>query len=278
MKKIIIGIGVILVFLIGIYFVFIKKEKLVPSPYTIHSESVEINLKNITKTSVTIQLSNPTNQDYSYEEYYAIEQKIHDAWYQVKQIQTCIHYDVKHSLESNTTKQQQINFENCYGELTPGIYRIVKEVHTENNDALEKFYIASEFKITEDTELKLNKSSYTINNEFVSMEIKKGTLSKKQATIQLINHTNEPFSYGNPYCVEQEIDGAWYSMILVNELAFNLPSYTLNAKETKEMQIGFEYPYGELSTGKYRIVKNVDRKNEEGQLESFYIAVEFTIE
>ena len=71
-------------------------------------------------------------------------------------------------------------------------------------------------------------------------------------------------------------DGKWHKINV--ELYFNLPAFQLLPKESKEIELNWEDGYGKLTKGEYRIIKDVDYEYEEGRYESFYIAVEFTIE
>lgn len=58
----------------------------------------------------------------------------------------------------------------------------------------------------------------------------------------------------------------------------SLLSFGKSWKASKEIELNWEDGYGKLTKGEYRIIKDVDYEYEEGRYESFYIAVEFTIE
>lgn len=55
--------------------------------------------------------------------------------------------------------------------------------------------------------------------------------------------------------------------------------YIIEPKETKQIKITWEYHYGKLSSGKYRIIKDVFRNIDIpiDENDNYYIAVEFTI-
>ena len=59
---------------------------------------------------------------------------------------------------------------------------------------------------------------------------------------------------------------------------FTLPEFGLLPKETIEFKINFEYGYGKLASGKYRLVKDITVEYEDDSRESFNITAEFTIE
>lgn len=92
----------------------------------------------------------------------------------------------------------------------------------------------------------------------VIMQIKDNTLSNIGLTMILKNQSNINLQYGNPYTIEEYKEGYWKTVNLINEMAFNLPAYGLKKGESKEINVNWEYGYGKLFKGKYRIVKNFD--------------------
>lgn len=121
-----------------------------------------------------------------------------------------------------------------------------------------------------------SKSDIKIMQNDVIMTIKEGTLTNKGATLILTNNSDKNLQYGNPYEIEIKKDGKWHKINV--ELYFNLPAFQLLPKESKEIELNWEDGYGKLTKGEYRIIKDIDYEYEEGRYESFYIAVEFTIE
>lgn len=121
-----------------------------------------------------------------------------------------------------------------------------------------------------------SKSAIQILQNDVTMSIKNGTLTNKGATLILTNHSDKNFQYGNPYEIEIKKEGEWYKIDV--QLNFTLPAFILKAKETKEMELNWEKGYGKLANGTYRIIKDIDYEKEEGNFETFNVAVAFTIE
>lgn len=119
------------------------------------------------------------------------------------------------------------------------------------------------------------KSNIQIFQNDVSLSIKDGSLKNTGATLILTNNSDKNFQYGSPYEIEIKKDGEWYKINV--ELYFTMPAFGLQSKETKEMKLNWENGYGKLSSGTYRIIKNIDYEKEEGNFENFNIAVEFTI-
>lgn len=121
-----------------------------------------------------------------------------------------------------------------------------------------------------------NKSDIKISQNDVVMTIKEETLTNKGVTLVLTNNGDKNFQYGNPYEIEIKKDGEWHKINV--ELNFTLPAFGLKSKESKEIELNWEHGYGKLAEGTYRIVKGIDYEYEKGKYETFYVAIEFTIE
>lgn len=121
-----------------------------------------------------------------------------------------------------------------------------------------------------------NKSDVQISQNDVSLSIKDGTLKNTGATLVLTNNIDKDFYYGNPYKIEIKKDGEWHKINV--QLDFTLPAFGLKAKETKEIELDWEHGYGKLASGTYRIIKSIDYEKEEGNFETFNVAVDFTID
>ena len=120
-----------------------------------------------------------------------------------------------------------------------------------------------------------NKSDIKISQGDVSMSIKDGTLKNTGATLILTNNSDKEFQYGNPYKMEIKQNGEWHEINV--EINFNLPAFSLKSKESKEIELNWENGYGKLTSGTYRIIKEINYEKEEGNVETFNVAVEFTI-
>ena len=120
-----------------------------------------------------------------------------------------------------------------------------------------------------------DKSDIIISENDVTMSIKEKTLTDTSATIILTNNSDKDFQYGNPYEIEIKKDGEWHKINV--ELNFTLPAFDLKSGESKEIKLGWKEGYGKLASGTYRIIKHVSYEKEEGNFETFNIAVEFNI-
>lgn len=117
-------------------------------------------------------------------------------------------------------------------------------------------------------------------NDDVALTIKPGTQTAKGATIIIKNNTEEIITYGESYYLEKEKNNKWYKLNTINPLKFNAIAYKLKDKESIEMKVNWSYSYGDLGSGKYRLVKDIfiDSDKTTNELENGRIFVEFSID
>ena len=103
--------------------------------------------------------------------------------------------------------------------------------------------------------------------ENVSISIR--DVSAAGATVIVKDTNAEPYIYGSWYAVEQERNGEWYEVkTVINNYGFDALGYVPNENGEVEFTISWEWLYGKLPAGQYRLLKQVN-----GQ----YIAVTFTV-
>ena len=97
-------------------------------------------------TGATLVLKNDSDVDVIYGNPYEIEIKKDGKWYK---IQVMIDFTLPaYYLKSKETKEIELNWENGYGKLSKGNYRIIKSIDIEKeNEIFETFYISAEFTI-----------------------------------------------------------------------------------------------------------------------------------
>ena len=94
-------------------------------------------------------------------------------------------------------------------------------------------------------------------------------ISLTGATVIITDTNKEPYVYGEWYRIEKNIDGKWQEVKTVtNNYGFNEIGYLPDKNNAVKFVIDWEYLYGELSLGSYRILKQVNNQ---------YISVEFSI-
>lgn len=119
-----------------------------------------------------------------------------------------------------------------------------------------------------------------VNNfDHVSMEVKKEGLSSKGITLIFENNSDKNCIYGEFFSLEKSIDGKWYGLPVVVEgdYGFNDIGYKLNPGEVEEFQVKWEWLYGSIENGHYRIVKDISDFRGSGDFDVYYLAAEFTI-
>ena len=87
----------------------------------------------------------------------------------------------------------------------------------------------------------------------------------------IVKDTNETSElYGEWYKIEKNIDGTWYDVAtVIDNYGFSYIGYLTNDNNEVSFEINWEWLYGSLPTGTYRILK---------QAYSQYISIEFEIQ
>lgn len=105
--------------------------------------------------------------------------------------------------------------------------------------------------------------------EIENVSINISDISLTGATITIKDSNETPYTYGEWYIVEKNINGKWYEVKpIIKEYGFNSMGYLPDENNEVKFVINWEWIYGELSLGSYRILKQVDNQ---------YIGVEFDI-
>lgn len=111
----------------------------------------------------------------------------------------------------------------------------------------------------------------------ITMTIKEDTLTRTGATIIITDTTGLNNIYGSSYRIDKKEDGIWQQAKIVIEgnYGFTLEGYHVDKNNKLEMKIDWEWLYGKLTEGQYRIVKDTSKIGEQTNHE---FCVEFTIE
>lgn len=114
----------------------------------IRKNDVTLSVKEGTLTNkcATFILKNNSNKSFLYGHPYEMEIKDNGEWHKIELI---IDFDLKaYTLGSNDTKELEIDWENSYGKLKKGTYRIIKNIYYEDPEGKDAtFYLAAEFEI-----------------------------------------------------------------------------------------------------------------------------------
>jgi hypothetical protein len=108
--------------------------------------TLSIKEETLTKTSATLILKNNSNVDVQYGNPYEIEIKQDGSWHKIN---VQLNFTLpSYELKSGESKEIELNWQNGYGELSNGEYRIIKDIDVEKEDGtFESFYVSTEFTI-----------------------------------------------------------------------------------------------------------------------------------
>ncbi|MBM7577835.1 immunoglobulin-like domain-containing protein [Jeotgalibacillus terrae] len=115
--------------------------------------------------------------------------------------------------------------------------------------------------------------------EGVSMKMKEGSVSSKGATVVIKNDSDREVMYGNAYILEKKVNGEWFEVPITveGEYGFTAIGYTIAPGSSAEKEMEWDWLYGELNKGEYRILKGINYSVSENSKKRNYLAVEFTI-
>lgn len=116
--------------------------------------------------------------------------------------------------------------------------------------------------------------------ENVTMTIKEGTLTKTGATVIITDLSGDDNTYGDEFRIDKKENNKWKKLEVVvrGDYGFHMVGYHVNEDDILEMDINWEWLYGKLSKGEYRIVKSAAITKDNSYLGDKYVYVEFVIE
>lgn len=120
----------------------------------------------------------------------------------------------------------------------------------------------------------------TINNfDGITMAVKEGTASSTKLTIAFKNNSSSQCIYGEYFGLEKKINGRWYQLPVAidGNYGFNDIGYDLASGDHKEWSVDWNWLYGSLDKGEYRIVKDILDFRSTGNYDTYYLAAEFSI-
>lgn len=110
-----------------------------------------------------------------------------------------------------------------------------------------------------------------IELEDVTLSIKEGTLTKSGATFIITDLSDEENVYGEGYIIEKKIGEEWIELKpIIDNYGFNMIGYLVDENNTLELDHNWEWLYGKLDSGEYKLIKVIDYNT--------YISCEFKID
>lgn len=98
----------------------------------------------------------------------------------------------------------------------------------------------------------------------ITMEIKEETLTTKGATVVIKDTTEGERTYGEWFRIDHKEGKKWVSLKTITDsnYGFNLMGYSLDENHEVYFEIDWEWIYGSLQPGTYRIVKKTPENSE----------------
>ena len=90
---------------------------------------VSISINDITSTGATISIKDTNEKPYIYGSWYEIEKEVDNSWEKLEVKNEASFTDMGYNVDSNNIVEFEMNWEDYYGSLEPGNYRIVKKVN-----------------------------------------------------------------------------------------------------------------------------------------------------
>ncbi|MDR2655817.1 MAG: hypothetical protein LBC56_07115 [Oscillospiraceae bacterium] len=113
----------------------------------------------------------------------------------------------------------------------------------------------------------------------VAMSVKKGTAKPAGAEVSLANANEKDCISGEFFAVERKYGDGWaiIDTLPAGDIAWRDIAYIIPGGGLLEMPIDWNYLYGELKPGRYRIVKEFYYTSGDGQPDRYYLTAEFKI-
>lgn len=135
---------------------------------------------------------------------------------------------------------------------------------------------------TNDYSTDLEESTLGTINDFsgVSMSVLDETVSPTGLTVEFENDSDQQVIYGEDFLLETNVEDSWYQVpvIIEDEYGFDAIGYELSPGETDSLEIDWEWLYGSLESGEYRIMKEVLDFRGAGDFDEYQLTAEFIIE
>lgn len=118
-----------------------------------------------------------------------------------------------------------------------------------------------------------------VNNfDDVTMNVKEETVSPTGLTLTFENNSDKQGIYGDYFLLEKKIDESWYEVpTILSNYGFNDIGYDLPPSDVQELTVDWDWLYGKLDSGEYRIVKDISDFRQTGDYTKYYLAAVFTI-
>lgn len=115
--------------------------------------------------------------------------------------------------------------------------------------------------------------------EGISMSVQADSVTAKGAVITLLNKADKDYQYGQQYFIQKYEDGRWYHVpYVIEDFGFEDIAYGMEKDRKSEFAIDWNWLYGSLEPGEYRIVKDIMHFRDTGDYDVYTLTAEFSVE
>jgi hypothetical protein len=122
---------------------------------------------------------------------------------------------------------------------------------------------------------------YEVNDyDDATLSVIEDTVSSKGLTIELNYYGEDEGTTGAWYALYIYEDDKWNELEYITDenIAWVMIAYIVKRNVPSQMEINWENLYGDLSSGRYLIVKQFNNREKPGEVDMYYLACEFSIE
>jgi hypothetical protein len=135
----------------------------------------------------------------------------------------------------------------------------------------------------EKEEVHVQRSEYVVNDyRYAMMNVLEGSVSEVGLTVEFIYTGANEGNYGSWYELEYKDGDEWcvlpYTYDGEGEVAWTAEAYPVEIGKPREETINWEWLYGKLGSGEFRVVKDFLDFRGTGDYDKYYLASEFIIE
>lgn len=114
----------------------------------------------------------------------------------------------------------------------------------------------------------------------LEMSVCEGTVTPGEATVEIMNQTDDTYGFSAEFFLEELVGGKWYAVEPPDGAVWGQDDWLrpVAAGETETYTYTWDWYYGRLPSGEYRILVNVWRQDEDDQAaDSVTLAAEFSL-
>ncbi len=123
----------------------------------------------------------------------------------------------------------------------------------------------------------LTESKLNFINELINVEVI--DVNDTEVIFTIENSTDFDYSYGSGYYLEIKENDKWYVLEPIEEMMFTSQAFWLSSNDKVKLSVDYEYGYGKLTSGKYRIIKSISLSEDENTelYDVKYVYAEFEV-